>query len=281
MSEELAIEAIATGYVRDRVLSNVAQRVLGFLAGPGGGAATRADLWGGSGENVDERTLIDLTGFLVEFIARCLSDHSISANEQASIRRLKHLLRVEEGDLLQCQKQSMTEILAAEMGLILYDRIVDAHEAVHQVDLQVAFDLSYDQWLDLMNEFIRPIVQEFIDKVMADGVVTPTEREGVLRRLSSLNTVMKIDLESMSLPWGEAAAEGDLSSVARGIPTAVKDAVWRRDEGRCAQCRSQSALEFDHIIPFSRGGASTYRNVQLLCQTCNRSKAARIGDTVG
>lgn len=36
-------------------------------------------------------------------------------------------------------------------------------------------------------------------------------------------------------------------------------------------------LEFDHIIPHSKGGANTYRNIQLLCEPCNRSKSAKIG----
>jgi len=60
------------------------------------------------------------------------------------------------------------------------------------------------------------------------------------------------------------------------IPEDVRHAVWRRDEGRCVQCGSQERLEFDHIIPVSRGGANTERNLQLLCERCNREKSARI-----
>ena len=60
------------------------------------------------------------------------------------------------------------------------------------------------------------------------------------------------------------------------IPEAVRHAVWRRDEGRCVQCGSQESLEFDHIIPVSRGGANTERNLQLLCEPCNREKSAKI-----
>jgi tetratricopeptide (TPR) repeat protein len=60
------------------------------------------------------------------------------------------------------------------------------------------------------------------------------------------------------------------------IPESVRHAVWRRDEGRCVQCRSQERLEFDHIIPVSRGGANTERNLQLLCERCNREKSATI-----
>ena len=33
---------------------------------------------------------------------------------------------------------------------------------------------------------------------------------------------------------------------------------------------SKEDLEFDHVISFSKGGANTYRNIQLLCEKCNR-----------
>ena len=61
------------------------------------------------------------------------------------------------------------------------------------------------------------------------------------------------------------------------IPQNVKDKVWNRDGGKCVECGSNEDLEFDHIIPFSKGGANTYRNIQLLCEHCNRSKSAKIG----
>ena len=63
----------------------------------------------------------------------------------------------------------------------------------------------------------------------------------------------------------------------RRIPTEVQDAVWNRDGGECVSCGSKENLEFDHIIPFSKGGSNTKRNIQLLCESCNRSKSDNIG----
>ena len=63
----------------------------------------------------------------------------------------------------------------------------------------------------------------------------------------------------------------------RKISQKVKDEVWNRDNGKCVECGSNEDLEFDHIIPHSKGGANTYRNIQLLCEPCNRSKSAKIG----
>lgn len=61
------------------------------------------------------------------------------------------------------------------------------------------------------------------------------------------------------------------------IPQAARVEVWQRDGGHCVECNSQEKLEFDHIIPVAMGGANTSRNLQLLCETCNRRKGASLG----
>lgn len=60
------------------------------------------------------------------------------------------------------------------------------------------------------------------------------------------------------------------------IPESVRNAVWRRDRGQCAECGSRENLEFDHIIPVSKGGGNTVRNIELLCENCNRKKSSKI-----
>ncbi|MDR2808300.1 MAG: HNH endonuclease [Spirochaetaceae bacterium] len=62
----------------------------------------------------------------------------------------------------------------------------------------------------------------------------------------------------------------------RYIPSSVKQKVWERDRGKCVQCGSQIDLEYDHDIPFSKGGSNSVDNVRLLCRKCNRSKSAKI-----
>lgn len=58
------------------------------------------------------------------------------------------------------------------------------------------------------------------------------------------------------------------------IPDDVKTTVWRRDAGQCIKCGGNERLEYDHIIPLALGGSNTVRNIQLLCEPCNRSKGA-------
>lgn len=62
-------------------------------------------------------------------------------------------------------------------------------------------------------------------------------------------------------------------SQSRYISETTKKIVFTRDGGICKCCGSSLSLEYDHITPFSCGGASVVSNIQLLCKQCNRSKS--------
>jgi hypothetical protein len=74
----------------------------------------------------------------------------------------------------------------------------------------------------------------------------------------------------------DSAESQDVASRPR-IPESVRVEVWRRDGGKCARCGSREKLEYDHIVPLSKNGSNTARNVELLCEKCNRSKGGNIG----
>lgn len=93
--------------------------------------------------------------------------------------------------------------------------------------------------------------------------------------------LQKLRKKERSLEWAIAQMNEETGSDSDGpgrlaIPEEIKLTVWRRDRGKCVQCGSNKSLEFDHIIPISRGGSSTERNVQLLCEHCNRSKGGNL-----
>ncbi len=69
----------------------------------------------------------------------------------------------------------------------------------------------------------------------------------------------------------------------RHIPARVRDAVFVRDEGRCAfvgstgrRCGSTHGLQVDHVVPVARGGGATLGNLRLLCANHNRLEGERI-----
>jgi 5-methylcytosine-specific restriction endonuclease McrA len=66
------------------------------------------------------------------------------------------------------------------------------------------------------------------------------------------------------------------SEISRHIPREVRQRVWQRYAGRCAECNATSYLEFDHIIPVAKDGNNSDGNVQLLCHMCNLKKSDAI-----
>lgn len=67
------------------------------------------------------------------------------------------------------------------------------------------------------------------------------------------------------------------------IPADVRRRVWERDGGSCTwegsggrRCCSRWQVEVDHVLPLSRGGASTEDNLRLLCRKHNLLHAERV-----
>lgn len=57
------------------------------------------------------------------------------------------------------------------------------------------------------------------------------------------------------------------------IPTITRHLVARRDNDRCVECARASALQVDHIMPWSAGGPDTSDNLRMLCEVCNASRS--------
>jgi hypothetical protein len=95
-------------------------------------------------------------------------------------------------------------------------------------------------------------------------------------RANELNRERDAILAAIHRDRGSAKGIRQESHSRMAISSHVRREVWRRDGGSCVKCGSRRNLEFDHIVPVSRGGSNTARNIELLCETCNRSKSASI-----
>lgn len=51
--------------------------------------------------------------------------------------------------------------------------------------------------------------------------------------------------------------------------------LFLRDDFRCQYCGSRGDLTFDHVVPRSRGGRTSWENVVAACSPCNLKKANR------
>jgi len=63
--------------------------------------------------------------------------------------------------------------------------------------------------------------------------------------------------------------------VTRTVSREIMLKVVRRDGQMCRVCGNNvrdDEIEFDHVIPKSRGGPSSAENLRVLCRSCNRAK---------
>ncbi len=115
----------------------------------------------------------------------------------------------------------------------------------------------------------------FQRKINTAGPLAPTiggvESKGII-----LGAYSRPELEGLVSCCGFTLEGGrDTGSLEPGfepIPEEIQQKVWERDGGACTRCGSSQELGFDHIIPLKRGGSSSARNVQLLCQSCYQAR---------
>ncbi len=68
----------------------------------------------------------------------------------------------------------------------------------------------------------------------------------------------------------------ELRRISRTITRATQMRVLKRDNQICQVCNkpvSYEDIEFDHVIPWSKGGSSEESNIRLLCSSCNRKRS--------
>jgi 5-methylcytosine-specific restriction endonuclease McrA len=60
--------------------------------------------------------------------------------------------------------------------------------------------------------------------------------------------------------------------------------VWLRDGHRCQYCgdaKRAEELTYDHVLPRSRGGVTSWENIVTACRPCNFAKANRTPSEAG
>ena len=155
-----------------------------------------------------------------------------------------------------------------------YDWVLKGKSAVEQAGKEL---LKPGEDIRQLEEFMGKIPTDFIGGGSFESSPIykrwSTRIEEAKRRLENAKKILATKTrEKFGFP---DIPEGQEESTFGGrdtIPGDVKMYVWKRDSGKCVKCGSQEKLEFDHIIPVSKGGSNTARNIQLLCEKCNRSK---------
>ena len=129
---------------------------------------------------------------------------------------------------------------------------------------------------------------EYFSNAVSTGRVEKTDREDFHQwrvRKEALPLVWEF-VEALASP--QPGEEGPVSTIsharyfsgeARESALAIFEKEGRKCPGvvgktRAHKLASEDRIEFDHILPYSRGGSSTFSNLQILCSNCNRAKSA-------
>ena len=131
-------------------------------------------------------------------------------------------------------------------------------------------------------EAILPQADRFFEHVLADakadGELTEHEEAHVLELVRTLNLPAErrkyventiAALRTIPIPPHLIKSRGTRTDTPQThISREVRQRIWQRYAGRCAECGAHECLEFDHIVPIEKGGSNSDANVQLLCRTC-------------
>jgi len=156
---------------------------------------------------------------------------------------------------------------------------------IHLVTIKDKYRYFKQNILPLHEDYINQRVQDYFTRVEKDNEIKAKEKlkqEIIEKEKEKLEKEKRKQLREQVIK--EMLEDGIISSEFESelkkrepISQEIQDKVWNRDGGKCVKCGSAEKLEFDHIIPFSKGGSNTYRNLQLLCESCNRIKSNNIG----
>jgi 5-methylcytosine-specific restriction endonuclease McrA len=102
--------------------------------------------------------------------------------------------------------------------------------------------------------------QEAIKAVFADRVTILAEYDAVVRsQRSAMHIPSVVVLKDYIRPQKRVAF--------------TRFNLFLRDEFCCQYCGARSDLTFDHVVPRSRGGLTSWQNVVAACAPCNLRKA--------
>lgn len=129
------------------------------------------------------------------FIRALIADGDLDASDLQSIADLKSCLAVPEGDFISLRPAEVAAILVGQLEQILEDDVIDRDEDLRQAELQTAFDLSYDQYLQLTRSAFERAMSSLTQRLAratADG-----DRESIRRlglKIGALDPIYRLSL---------------------------------------------------------------------------------------
>ncbi|PIY02262.1 MAG: hypothetical protein COZ21_15075 [Bacteroidetes bacterium CG_4_10_14_3_um_filter_31_20] len=162
---------------------------------------------------------------------------------------------------------------------ILKDNILSEDEYVFMKKLlQIMKIIPSDIYLKYKSEIDRLVYEQYYLLYLDDKLDNLEEQE--MRNFSQIfgaEYVTMCEIKRKVLSDKYEKLKADEIAKSRYISESTLIEVFERDKGRCVLCGSTDDIEYDHIIPFSKGGSNDAQNIRVLCRKCNRKKSNNIG----
>jgi len=173
------------------------------------------------------------------------------------------------------QRERPINATHTELRLVLRDEVYFKLKRIQALRSHANPSMSYENLLDYMaDEILKkidPLEKVKSQRETACAASTPD--------LSQIKEVQNPDF--FSPPTSEVERDQVTPGLRRlriPIPRAIARTVWVRDQGRCSYsdpstgklCNSTVYLEYDHILPVSKGGQNRIDNLRLRCRAHNQ-----------
>ena len=130
-------------------------------------------------------------------------------------------------------------------------------------------------WKDAVTRMFKGTIEVL---VQYDEILAHLDRQTLhtfpdLKR--ALRQVIGTDAESLNIKVPAVAVLRRKVSNVKGGVKFSKINVCLRDDFRCQYCGTQlpmSKLNYDHVLPRSKGGDTVWENIVMACYTCNGKK---------
>ena len=125
----------------------------------------------------------------------------------------------------------------------------------------------------------RPVIDFYIDVILYQTLINGRRVDSKSERFE-VEDILEI-ISRLNQKQGDFYLDEEIwqaiCRVERGrVSNKMRFSIYERDGHRCKKCGSRYDLEIDHIFPVSKGGKSTYENLQTLCHDCNIKKSNTI-----
>jgi len=151
-------------------------------------------------------------------------------------------------------------------------------------------DLSDNNWEIFKESYQNYILEspgywELIEKLTEDVFYVLFLNREFLKTFNLTLADSIKGIEDLIADFDESEYEGLLTEKfkvkRKHIPQWVKKAVFFRDRGRCVFCNKDlsglltlnNSKNYDHIVPLNQYGVNDITNIQLSCESCNKSKS--------